>query len=115
MMDDPSSWESYYQGTPNEQRIARAYSFYDRCRYYFAKPEIKAARNKLVENLSGNVIPHCMLSQFLPIQYYRVRRGEIRNEAADIIWDHIGDSIDGYLRATYYCGMGAPEIPMEPR
>ena len=108
MLENPKSWAPYYQGTPNQQRIARAYSFYDRCRYYFATPDVVAARNKLVENLSGNVIPHCMLSQYLPIQYYRVRSGAIKNEAADIIWDHIGDAIDGYLRATDYCGVGEP-------
>ena len=109
MMEDPSHWEDYYRGTPNEQRIARAYSFYDRCRYYFALPEVVEARDTLVRNLSGNVIPHCMLSQYLPNQYYHVRRGQVKNEAADLIWDHIGDAIDGYLQATDYCGMGAPE------
>ncbi|MCD8199904.1 MAG: class II D-tagatose-bisphosphate aldolase, non-catalytic subunit [Coriobacteriaceae bacterium] len=107
MLDDPSAWKDYYTGTPNEQRIARAFSFYDRCRYYFACPEVVQAHDTLVENLSGNIIPHCLLSQYLPLQYYRVRRGEIRNEAADIIWDHIGDCIDGYLQATDYCGVGA--------
>lgn len=109
MLDDPSSWEEYYQGSDNERRIARAYSFYDRCRYYLTVPEVVAARDQVVENLSGNVIPHCMLSQYLPNQYYHVRRGQCRNEAADLIWDHIGDVIDGYLQATDYCGMGAPE------
>jgi D-tagatose-1,6-bisphosphate aldolase subunit GatZ/KbaZ len=110
MLADPSHWESYYTGTPNQQRIARAYSFYDRCRYYFARPEIKAARDKLVKNLSGNVIPHCVLSQFLPVQYLRVRKGAVRNEAADLIWDHIGDTIDGYLEATDYCGVGPEHL-----
>lgn len=106
MLDDPSSWKSYYPGTENEQRIARAYSFYDRCRYYLARPEIIEARNKLIANLSGNVIPLCMLSQYLPTQYFRVRRGEIRNEALDIILDRIGDRIDCYLEATNNCGCG---------
>ena len=108
MLENPKSWAPYYQGTPNEQRIARAYIFYDRCRYYFAQPAVVAARDALVENLSGNKIPHCMLSQYLPNQYYRVRIGALKNEAADIIWDHIGDAIDGYLRATDYCGVGEP-------
>ena len=113
MLANPKHWESYYRGTENEQRISRAYSFYDRCRYYMQVPEVVAARDRLVENLSGNKIPHCMLSQYLPVQYYRVRSGAIKNEAEDIIWDHIGDCIDGYLRATDYCGVGEPtEFPM---
>lgn len=106
MMDDPSSWESYYTGDKNQQRIARAYSFYDRCRYYFAKPEVVAARQRLIDNLSGNVIPLCLLSQYLPNQYYRVRSGELRNEALDILLDRIGDRIDRYLYATNNNGRG---------
>ena len=106
MLENPSSWKSYYPGTENEQRIARAYSFYDRCRYYLANPEVIEARNKLIANLSGNVIPLCMLSQYLPTQYFRVRRGEIRNEALDIILDRIGDRVDCYLEATNNCGRG---------
>ncbi|MGI6591503.1 MAG: class II D-tagatose-bisphosphate aldolase non-catalytic subunit [Eggerthellaceae bacterium] len=109
MLEDPSHWQDYYHGTENEKRIARAYSFYDRSRYYLTQREVEEARDKLVDNLSGNVIPHCMLSQYLPNQYYHVRRGQVQNEAADLIWDHIGDVIDGYLQATDYCGMGAPE------
>lgn len=106
MMDDPSSWESYYAGDKNQQRIARAYSFYDRCRYYFAKSEVVAARQRLIDNLSGNVIPLCLLSQYLPNQYYRVRSGELRNEALDILLDRIGDRIDRYLYATNNNGRG---------
>lgn len=106
MLENPSSWASYYPGTENEQRIARAYSFYDRCRYYLARSEVVAARNKLIENLSGNVIPLCMLSQYLPTQYFRVRSGEIKNEALDIVLDRIGDRVDCYLEATNNCGRG---------
>lgn len=106
MLENPGKWAPYYPGTPNEQRIARSYSFYDRCRYYFADKRVVAARDKLIENLSGNVIPLCMLSQYLPTQYYRVRSGEIRNEALDIVLDRIGDRVDTYLRATNNNGRG---------
>ena len=106
MLEDPRYWKSYYPGSENEQRIARAYSFYDRCRYYLTQPEVVEARAKLIENLSGNTIPLCMLSRYLPNQYVRVRRGQIRNEALDIILDRIGDRVDCYLEATNNCGRG---------
>lgn len=106
MLEDPSKWQSYYPGTQNEQRIARAYSFYDRCRYYLADPRVVAARDTLVANLSGNVIPLCLLSQYLPNQYFRVRNDQIRNEALDIILDRIGDRVDCYLTATNNQGRG---------
>lgn len=113
MMCDSSSWASYYTGDKNQQRIARAYSFYDRCRYYYAKPEVVAARQKLLDNLSGNVIPLCLLSQYLPNQYYRVRSGELRNEALDILLDKIGDRIDRYLYATNNNGRGVASAAFE--
>ena len=47
-----------------------------------------------------------MLSQYLPTQYFRVRNGEIRNEALDIVLDRIGDRVDCYLAATNNCGRG---------
>lgn len=106
MLADPSSWSSYYTGDKNQQRIARAYSFYDRCRYYFSNPEVVEARQRLIDNLSGNVIPLCLLSQYLPNQYYRVRSGKLRNEALDILLDRIGDRIDRYLYATNNNGRG---------
>ena len=106
MLENPKYWESYYRGAPNEQRISRAYSFFDRCRYYLAHPEVQEARQKLLDNLSGNRIPLCLLSQCLPNQYFRVRDGEIRNEPLDIVLDRIGDRVDCYLAATNNCGRG---------
>lgn len=106
MLDNPTYWESYYKGSENKKRIARAYSFYDRSRYYLANRKVVEARNRLIKNLSGNVIPLCLLSQYLPTQYFRVRNGEIRNEALDIMLDRIGDRIDCYLEATNNCGVG---------
>ena len=110
MLEDPSSWESYYQGSENDQRIARAYSFYDRCRYYLSNPEVKQARAALLENLSGNKIPLCALSQYLPTQYFRVRNGMIRNEPLDIVIDRIGDRVDCYLTATNNQGRGIGSV-----
>lgn len=106
MLKNPSSWSSYYRGTENEQRVSRAYSFYDRCRYYLSCDSVKNARATLLENLSGNKIPLCLLSQYLPNQYFRVRNGQIRNEPLDIVLDRIGDRVDCYLTATNNCGRG---------
>ena len=106
MLENPKHWRSYYSGEENELRIARAYSFYDRCRYYLSDARMVGARNRLIENLSGDTIPLCLLSQYLPTQYFRVRRGEIRNEALDIVLDRVGDRVDCYLRATNNNGRG---------
>ncbi|MBR2835353.1 MAG: class II D-tagatose-bisphosphate aldolase, non-catalytic subunit [Coriobacteriales bacterium] len=108
MLENPKHWQSYYKGSEHEQRIARTYSFLDRCRYYLADKRVVAARAKLLENLSHNVIPLCILSQFMPTQYFKVRSGELRNEPLDLLLDAIGTRIDCYLSATNYCGMGRP-------
>ena len=100
MMDNPKHWKDYYKGTSKEQAISRAYSFYDRARYYMSLPEVQAARQKLLDNLANGEIPLCMLSQYLPTQYYRVRAGVLPNCAEDILLDRIGDRIDAYLYAT---------------
>ncbi len=100
MLDNPGYWKDYYKGDSNDQAISRAYSFYDRARYYMSQPEVQAARKKLLDNLAHGEIPLCMLSQYLPHQYYRVRTGELENDAESILLDRIGDRIDAYLHAT---------------
>lgn len=100
MHSDDSHWRDYYRGSAKEQRISIGYSFYNRSRYYMSLPQVVEAHDKLIANLSGNVIPLCMLSQYLPKQYFRVRSGEIENEPEAILLDRIGDRIDCYLRAT---------------
>ena len=100
MLENPSHWAPYYKGSEKEQAISRAYSFYDRARYYMSLPEIVDARAKLLDNLAHGEIPLCMLSQYLPTQYYRVRAGELENNGEAILLDRIGDRIDAYLYAT---------------
>ena len=100
MLEDPQYWENYYKGDEESLRISRAYSFYDRSRYYLPSENVKAAREKLIKNLSDERIPECILSQYLPNQYMRVRNGKIKNHPVDIILDRIGDRIDAYLEAT---------------
>ncbi|MDR1713592.1 MAG: class II D-tagatose-bisphosphate aldolase, non-catalytic subunit [Coriobacteriales bacterium] len=107
MLANPAAWQDYYPGSEQEQSLARAFSYYDRSRYYLTDPAVLAARQRLIDNLSGNRIPHCLLSQFLPIQSLKVRSGLIRNEAADIVFSCIGDQIDDYLEATLYNGARA--------
>ncbi|MCL2882259.1 MAG: class II D-tagatose-bisphosphate aldolase, non-catalytic subunit [Coriobacteriia bacterium] len=100
MCADPRYWRPYYPGTEEAQRFARAWSFYDRARYYLNDPRVQAAQNVLLENLSRSPLPLPLLSQYLPRRYKRVRTGAIRNDAHELLYDHIGDTIDTYLDAT---------------
>ena len=95
MMENPKYFKKYYYGTEKEIAYKRKYSFSDRCRYYYADPEVQAAIDKLFENFKDGV-PLGLLSQFMPIQYTRVREGKLKNDPKELVMDRVGDCIDEY-------------------
>ena len=101
MLKDDKHWRKHYQGTEQEIRLKRKYSFSDRCRYYMPVPEVEAASERLIANLRANGIPLNLLSQFMPIQYTKVREGLLENDPVALIEDRITNTIDEYLYATH--------------
>ena len=99
MLKNPDKWEKYYTGNENEIRIKRKYSFSDRSRYYMQYDEIEVSIAVLVENLKDG-IPLNLLSQYMPIQYTKVREGKLNNNPEDLIRDRVINNIDEYLYAT---------------
>lgn len=79
--------------------MKRGYSYSDRCRYYFEQPVVKRARTKLIENLSSVKIPTYLLSQFLPVQYEKVRQGLLDNTPEALIDDKIRAVMDRYYQS----------------
>lgn len=101
MCRDDCYWRKHYQGTEAELRFKRKYSFSDRCRYYMPVPEVEKAIGRLIDNLRTHGIPLNLLSQFMPIQYTKVREGELENDPVELIEDRIINTIDEYLYATH--------------
>ena len=66
MLAHPGDWQGHYHGTPAEQRLQRHYSFSDRIRYYWNRPEAMAAVDRLMAALSGKTVPLTLLRQHLP-------------------------------------------------
>ena len=99
MLREPGNWMSYYAGNPVEQKLLRLYSYSDRVRYYWHRPEIVAAVTRLISNLSSGTIPESMLSRYLPAQYLRLRMGEIREDPVALIIDKVGDVLRMYAAA----------------
>lgn len=99
MLADPSRWEKYYTGSENEIRIKRKYSFSDRSRYYMQNDKVETSIQVLIDNLKGG-IPLNLLSQFMPIQYTKVREGLLENDPEALICDRVINTIDEYLFAT---------------
>jgi D-tagatose-1,6-bisphosphate aldolase subunit GatZ/KbaZ len=101
MLREPKDWVPYYAGSPAEQKLLRRYSYSDRVRYYWHRPEIAVAVDRLVANLSKVTIPESMLSRYLPGQYLRVRMGEINGDPVALIVDKVRDVLRTYAVA---CG-----------
>ena len=101
MLKNDRNWRKHYQGTELELRLKRKYSFSDRCRYYMPVPEVEKAAERLLSNLRTTGIPLNLLSQFMPIQYTKVREGLLENEPEALIEDRITNTIDEYLYATH--------------
>jgi D-tagatose-1,6-bisphosphate aldolase subunit GatZ/KbaZ len=99
MLAEPSQWEGYYTGSQTEQRILRRYSYSDRMRYYWPAPEVHAAQERLLADLSGVVVPLPLLSQFLPAQYERVRDGRLDATPESLVIDHVKDVLRTYAGA----------------
>lgn len=101
MVAEPGSWQAYYPGDADTQRLARTYSFSDRVRYYWPDPVIRSAQDRLVANLTEHVPPLPLLSAHLPDQYTRVRAGTLSPEPVGLVVDRVRDVLRGYSRA---CG-----------
>ncbi len=100
MCEDDGNWRKYYPGNEAEQAYQRAFSLSDRSRYYMAVPKVQEAARKLMDNLSGAMVPYVLLDQYLPLQAWRVREGLLSGDPESILEDRIGDMIDDYLYAT---------------
>jgi D-tagatose-1,6-bisphosphate aldolase subunit GatZ/KbaZ len=99
MLADPGRWQRYYEGTPDEQRTARRFSYSDRMRYYLPQPEVQAAVDRLLANLDGSGVPEPLLSQYLPLQYDRVRRGLLAASPRELLLDRVRDALRPYAAA----------------
>jgi D-tagatose-1,6-bisphosphate aldolase subunit GatZ/KbaZ len=99
MLSKPDYWEKYYHGDAEQQRVLRTYSYSDRVRYYWADPEINEAAQTLLDNTSALKIPENLLSQFMPEQYWAVRRGQLKNEPLALVQDRVRQVIRMYAAA----------------
>ena len=99
MLENPVHWKAYYGSDQKQNKISRKYGLLDRCRYYLSDERVQAAVKKLRRNLDDEGIPLTLLSQYLPIQYERIRNGIVQNNTKEILIDKIGFAIDNYMYA----------------
>jgi len=99
MLAEPSQWEGYYHGSPAEQRLARRYSYSDRMRYYWPDQDVLFAQDRLLKNLDAVELPLPLISQYLPNQYARIRRGQLAAQPRALVIDHVRDVLRTYAAA----------------
>ena len=85
MLNSPDHWRGY--GRPG--RLARAFGYADRIRYYWTCPPVAAAVKALMKNLSTVAIPAPLLGQYLPHQYAAVRAGDLKPSPKALMLDHV--------------------------
>ena len=104
MLEKPENWAKHYHGSDHEKYLARKYSYSDRSRYYMSLPEIQSAIKKLFANIDGlDEIPAGVLSQYMPLQYQRVRAGILDSNAASLVKDRVAECVRGYNYAAKTC------------
>jgi D-tagatose-1,6-bisphosphate aldolase subunit GatZ/KbaZ len=99
MMRNPLHWRSYYHGDEAKQRFSRAYSYSDRCRYYWHDAEVAEEVQRLLANLEDQTLPATLLSQFLPLEYEAVRVGALSAKPRDLVQAHIKEILRRYTKA----------------
>ena len=100
MLKNPGNWQKHYHGSEEDLAVKRKYSFSDRCRYYFAQPEMQKAIKKLFANMSKVEIPLGMLRQYMPLQYIKVRDGILSTDPKELVEDCVVHLIEDYNYAT---------------
>lgn len=102
MMREPAYWRSYYHGDESQLRLSRAYSYSDRCRYYWQDAAVRAEIECLLHNLESHSTPLTLVSQYLPQEYEAIRVGQIEAKPEATIRHHIRLVLRTYAAA---CGM----------
>jgi D-tagatose-1,6-bisphosphate aldolase subunit GatZ/KbaZ len=99
MTAEPKYWDRYYQGSAEDRRLQRHFSYSDRIRYYWPQPEISAAVTELYAVLDGVAIPETLISQYLQGLYPRVRSGTVKPDVSALAIAAVDVVLEDYFEA----------------
>ncbi|MBB3713043.1 D-tagatose-1,6-bisphosphate aldolase subunit GatZ/KbaZ [Limimaricola variabilis] len=100
MAERPDHWQDYYQGSAQEIRLLKRYSYSDRIRYYWGDPQVAGALDKLLTNLRGARLSESLVSQY----FSGFDFGTIPTSPDEMIARHVQGSVLRYFAA---CGFKA--------
>lgn len=101
MLSDPKNWKKFYPVPACKETLYRRYSYSDRIRYYWHQPRIKAAIDRLFDNLTKHPIPLPLISQFLPEQYKAIRTNNLQVLPKDLVKAKIKQVTQSYAYACW--------------
>jgi D-tagatose-1,6-bisphosphate aldolase subunit GatZ/KbaZ len=101
MTHQPEHWQKYYHGDETAQHLRRKFSRSDRIRYYWSNPRVQSALGRLLQNLREKTLPPTLLSQFMPVQWEKIRSGQIEITPEALILDKINSVLAEY---AFACG-----------
>jgi len=104
MLNFPTYWEKYYRNDEDEKRLKRLYSYSDRIRYYWSDVQVNEALIRLLKNLTHTKIPHSLISQYLPEEYFAIRESSLTENPEELILHKISKILEIYNYATAYGG-----------
>jgi len=99
MLCNPVYWSSYYRGTEDDLRLARLYSYSDRCRYYWGDAAVQQELAQLRANLDASPPSLTLVSQYLPMEYEAIRSGRLQADPEGMIQEHIRAVLRVYASA----------------
>jgi D-tagatose-bisphosphate aldolase class II non-catalytic subunit len=85
MLKEPEYWGKYYEGTADQLRFQRHFSFSDRIRYYWPHPEAQLAVERLFAKLGDERIPDPLISQYLGALYPKVVDGSLTGRPKHLV------------------------------
>lgn len=102
MLSHPAYWQAYYPAGEGEEKLRRlrAYSYSDRCRYYWPVPAVQLEIERLLSNLGQQAIPLTLISQYAPLEYEAVRARKLQPDPHGIIHHHIRNVLRNYATAV---------------
>jgi D-tagatose-1,6-bisphosphate aldolase subunit GatZ/KbaZ len=96
MLRKPKDWAKHYEGTAEQQKFLRQFSYSDRIRYYWNDPLVQEAVTRLLQNLEKQPIPETLISAYLPEQYRRLRVVLPSISAEGLVLDRIRQTLEPY-------------------
>lgn len=108
MRDDPEYWKGYY-AADSSLAFSLKYAYSDRIRYYWERPEVSVALDRLFDSLRGRELPPQLLSQYLPRFGSVHGKGQSRLGPEEIAMAAVDAELARYEAACY--PTGSPAAP----